>query len=237
MDSDQRTPEGHIERFLQAHNRVYNHLQDITRDKHSGSGFKDLVEITAGGENPLIQNYKEELISFNAVRNILVHDDTIADLKEEAIAEFERIADRICSPEKLLPKFRSDIDLFQPGDELMTVLEYMGEYDYSQIIIRHEGLLSLLTVEGISKWLESGVGAKTVDLTVATVGDALSHEIESSFVCMSSSRTVYAAQEAFAKAPEDRGSRLFAIIVTNTGSRAESPLGIVTPWDLVEVEL
>jgi hypothetical protein len=225
-------------RFKKAHKKIYNHLQKITDERYSDSGFKDLVEVAARKENPIVQRYKSDLIKFNVVRNILVHEDKIDSLKEEAVSKFEKIADRICSPERLIPKFRREVDVFRPGDELMNALGYMRENNFSQIALRDEdGLLSVLTVEGVSRWLEQEAERRTVDVATATVGDALAHEVEDCFICMSSSRTVYAARRAFAKAPEEQGSRLFAIIVTNTGSRDQSPLGIGTPWDLVDVSL
>lgn len=238
MDESQNTHDNRIERFIKTHNRIEDYLIDVVDKKHSNKGFRDLLDIAESKENVLIRIYKDDLIRYNRIRNIISHErKTIADLHKDYVKNFEEIADNICSQERLIPKFESEIKVFDTDNRLVSVLEHMKENDYSQVVIDRGGLLSLLTVEGISKWLEVEAGQKAIDVTTADVSDALVHEIEDSFICMGSAKTVHAARNAFAKAPEENGSRLFAVIITNTGSRVESPLGIVTSWDLVHLDL
>lgn len=226
------------EKIKDLRERIKKHLEDNYDGDNSDIGFRGLVEVSANKGNPMVRYHKEELLNLNSIRNHLVHDKKIIkDLKEEGVEEFEDIARKICSPEKVLPRFRKDIYQFNTDDGLLNVLEYMRSNDYSQVVVDCEGFLSLLTVEGISKWLESEAGTGGINAKKADVSDALGHETKDSFTCMSSSKSVFAARDAFEKALEERGSRLFAIIITNTGNRAESPLGIITPWDLAHVSL
>jgi hypothetical protein len=74
-----------MERLRKANRRIYNQFQRVNSEKYSVSGFKNFVEADDGGEIPIIRNCKQELLSFNAVRNILVYDDTVADLRKEAV--------------------------------------------------------------------------------------------------------------------------------------------------------
>jgi hypothetical protein len=46
--------------------------------------------------------------------------------------------------------------------------------------------------------------------------------------------TIYDAREAFTHALRRKQPRLFALIVTENGKTTEKPLGIVTPWDLLD---
>ena len=51
---------------------------------------------------------------------------------------------------------------------------------------------------------------------------------------MARDATVFDAENAFAQLPNRDVSRLYAIIVTQNGKRTEKPLGIVTPWELLD---
>lgn len=75
-----------------------------------------------------------------------------------------------------------------------------------------------------------------IDVSDATVGQALRCEAPGGFRIMRRRDTVYDAREAFTRALERKQPRIFALIVTENGNTSEKPLGIVTPWDLLEGE-
>ena len=92
-----------------------------------------------------------------------------------------------------------------------------------------------MTVGGIARWLEDRVeqSGDGVDTAGATVGDVLAYEGAETHLAMARRQTVDDARQAFVDALE-RGERLLAVIVTEHGRLAERPIGIVTPWDLLE---
>jgi hypothetical protein len=73
-----------------------------------------------------------------------------------------------------------------------------------------------------------------IDVSKATVYDALRYEAYNGFQIMRRKDTIYDAREAFTHALRRKQPRLFALIVTENGKTTEKPLGIVTPWDLLD---
>jgi len=108
--------------------------------------------------------------------------------------------------------------------------------DLSQVVVRRDGDLTLLTAEGVSAWLRERTWDMSVNVRTARIADALERDVPSNSKVMSADRTVGDALAAFANAMRDGRPRLYAIIVTQHGRPTEEPLGIVTPWDLIAVE-
>ena len=98
---------------------------------------------------------------------------------------------------------------------------------------RHR-LLDLVTTEGIARWFERQAGEDLISVRETTVGDVLAEQPRGSFLLMARDATVFDAENAFAQLPNRDVSRLYAIIVTQNGKRTEKPLGIVTPWELLD---
>ncbi len=132
--------------------------------------------------------------------------------------------------ETLLPRFAQHLWLFSPDEPLSDAIALMNERDFSQVVVQRDGHLGLLTNEGIARWFEHHPGELPTD---ATIGDALAYDTPGSASIMSGRQTIGDALRAFSQALSEGRPRLAGIIVTPSGSPAESPLGIVTPWDLL----
>ena len=112
----------------------------------------------------------------------------------------------------------------------------MRDEDFSQIVIEEKGRVSLLTVEGVAKWLEQQADKDVITVAKVKVSDALACDLPDTFVVMGPEDTIYDAQQAFKNSIEKNRPRLFAVIVTENGKRTGKPIGIVTPWDLTPEE-
>jgi CBS domain-containing protein len=138
--------------------------------------------------------------------------------------------------ERLIPRFEKHIWCFSPGEQLRTALMYMREEDFSQVVVQVNGKLRLLTGEGIARWLADRARQhEAIDLGRATVGEALlleSGELPNVEV-MPSQASVSQAARLFKDGIERGEPRLYAIVITANGRDDETPLGIVTPWDLL----
>lgn len=110
----------------------------------------------------------------------------------------------------------------------------MRENVFSQTVVEISSGFTLLTTEGVSRWLESQVEEDIISVREARISDALSFEVKGAGLFMARNETVYAAREAFMKVPREGRERLLAILVTDHGRKSEKPLAIVTPWDLLE---
>jgi CBS domain-containing protein len=123
---------------------------------------------------------------------------------------------------------------YRPNDLLTSALQDMEANDYSQVIVHSSGGLALVTVEGVTRWLAQWAGQGKVTLTGVELRDILELEHEENLLVMSTDQTVREAVDAFKSAISEGRPRLYAIVMTETGESTDSPVGIVTPEDLVE---
>ena len=219
--------------FVQLYNQLDEHLAQVM-DEDSRTPFYSLVE-KAVQRRLIVKRDEATLKKYGSLRNLIVHDAdyperVLAEPTEETLAQFGRIVRRLTNP-RTLDEFRSEVRTFSERDSLASALEYMRSGDFSQIVVRDDGL-ALLTTEGVAKWLERQQGA--VSLADATVGDALTYELAGGFQLTGRRETLEQAQAAFTEALERGKPRLYALIITENGRAHETPLGVVTPWDVIE---
>ena len=226
-----------VEAFL----TLYQKLDEYLR-RNAGQArdltFAQRID-TLAQKHPVLRRNAAKLKDYGDLRNTLVHQRDpgggwIAIPSERTLQEFKQIVQAILSPEKLIPRFQnSDIHLFSPQDAMVTALQHMREHDYSQVVLQIEGQLSLLTVEGIAKWLEEQAREDIISVNEAILMDALRYEQAENVFIMSRNQTVYKAMEIFMLAIEQRKPRIYALLITEHGKATESLQGIVTPWDLL----
>jgi hypothetical protein len=111
--------------------------------------------------------------NINRIKYAYQHNrETLTIPTEQALQEFEQIVQAIVSPPKLISKLEKDktIQLFSPSDPLITALRHMEDNDYSQVVVQAEGKeLSLLTVEGVARWLEKQAKDEVISLRDAHI--------------------------------------------------------------------
>ncbi len=219
---------------------VYNRLCDYLRQLTGGDTNWDfpLLLQKASDKNAGVRKYKDMLQAYNRLRNAIIHwkdypDKIIATPLEEEVVRFRQVVDSVCTPKRVIPMFQKQVQVFETSEKLSVALRYMKQEDYSQVVVRAQGKHVLITVEGIARWLESQVENELVDIESATLGDILPCDTSLSFIFMDRNCSVYDAEAAFGETIGRNRPRLLAIIVTHNGRPTETPLGIVTPWDLI----
>ncbi|MHB1294419.1 MAG: hypothetical protein ACYC4R_05425 [Anaerolineae bacterium] len=175
-----------------------------------------------------------------ALRNAIVHeshypDEIIADPRPEIINELRRLIDTLNSPTTIYPRFRRDVRVFGPQDHLGDVLAHMQEKDYSQVVVRIDAEHRVLSSEGIVRWLSRARDVGLADLEGAVVEEVYECEDPRSLQCMGPEESVDAAILAFEGALTEGIPRLQAILITDRGRSTEQPLGIITPWDIINL--
>lgn len=171
-------------------------------------------------------------------RNTISHDSDWPDHVAEPTAEtVERLREILATvregPETVLDLSSPDPRAFQVDDGLADALRFMGENDFSQVIVSTSDGLELLTSEGVARWVELRIDERGDFIAEGvTIGDALAHDLPGSGLIWSRGRNAVDAYDAFAGGCRGSSPRLFGIIVTQNGSPDETPLGIVTPWDV-----
>lgn len=129
----------------------------------------------------------------------------------------------------LLPRFQRAIVVHDADYGLRGALQEMHREDYSQVVVRVEGRLRLLTRDGLGRLMADAWNDDYVDLKHAGISDALWYEPPGTMVVMAGDRTVAEAREVFTRLT---AVRVYAIVVTDSGDDQGQPHGIVTPWNL-----
>lgn len=221
-----------VDAFLALYNRLDEYLQ---QNAGQASSFVDRLEVLAQN-NRVLRRSVAKLRDYRDLRNVLVHGGIIAIPTEQALQEFKQIVQTLVSPSKLIPQFQRDIHLFSPSDPLVMALRHMGDYDYSQVVVQAEGKkLSLLTVEGVARWLEEQAKDEIIDIKDAHIKDAQRYERAENVSIMNRNQTADDALSTFMLAIEQKRPRIYALLITEYGKLTEKPLGIVTPWDLLPI--
>lgn len=219
--------------FIGLYNQLADHLIAIT-SSNEFERFYRLIDMAAE-KNAAVRLHAQQLKKYGDFRNVIEHNNEFFDEPSEGtLARFQALAKNILSPTPLLPTFQRDIHCFSPDERLGSVLGYMRTNDYSQAVVHTGQKLALLTLEGIARWLTQSSEDDSVLLKHCSVEHVLTNEHEGNFSVMGRNHSVYDAKDAFSRPLGTDKTRLHAVIITQNGKKEEKPLGIITPWDILE---
>lgn len=219
--------------FIGLYNQLADHLITLT-GSNEFERFYRLIDMAAE-KNAAVRLHAQQLKKYGDFRNVIEHNNEFFDEPSEGtLARFQALAKNILSPEPLLPTFQKNVHCFSPTEQLGSALGYMRTNDYSQAVVHTGEKLALLTFEGIARWLAQSSEDDTVLLKKCTIDDVLMNEHEGSFSVMSRNHSIYDAKDAFSRPLGSGKTHLHAVIITQNGKIAEKPLGMVTPWDILE---
>lgn len=230
-------PVDRAEEFIQLFNQIESFLSLQVGPKKP-LPFVQLVD-AASIHSAAVRANNGHLKQFAKLRNAIVHDaeyppHIVAVPSLEALLRFKGIAQEVLEPSPLIPMFATQVRCFSPSDVLTEVLRFMREHDFSQTIVRDsDGRLSMITVEGITKWLADDLDRYQDSAKKTTLDSVLTVEPPGCFVIMGPDKTIFDAVDAFSNAIHLNATRLYAIAITENGGDSDDPIGFVTPWDLV----
>lgn len=226
------------EQFLDRFNELEQFLRELTNSRRV-IPFGNLIKSAANSNAP-VRRYERDLREYGDLRNAIVHEHprghVIAHITQEALDEFSEMVDQITAPETVYPLFQREIVVYHASDPLVRAIKDLWESDHSQVIVRTDKVLTLLSSAGIMRWLGSQIDGACVDLSDATVGDALAYEEAGGIAFVARDAPVDEARELFLSFPSRRQQRLRAVVITEHGRPSETPLGLITSSDLIELE-
>ena len=219
--------------FIHEFNDLESYLKRISNVEGHLS-FHNLIE-NAKQKSSVIRNYESFLKSAGTLRNAIIHGKEypyklIAEPNEEFVEDFIRINNAIQKPKLVSNLGSKNFHIYKIEDKLEDALRDMHENDYSQILYESNSKHSLITREGISKWLEANFPNDIISLKEITLEAISKFEEESNWCFLSRNTDIYEAKEKFA----DAQRKIQAIIVTQNGKYTEKPLSIITHWDIGE---
>ncbi|MDQ1144254.1 CBS domain-containing protein [Bacillus sp. SORGH_AS 510] len=225
------------ERFEAAFNRIHKCLMKLVRNARSDS-FKVLLD--SGNSHAIIRTHRHDLYQYAKLRNALVHEKIkeryyIAEPNVDVVTHIEMIADRFEQPVTVLSIASSPVLYYKEETPLMDIMKVVDKLSISifPIYDASGAFKGLLTSEGIIRWL-SKQPSSTISIEKVRVRDLMVHEKPHEVVFVKKEADIFEVEEIF----EDTflaQKKLEAVIITENGKATEKLLGIITSWDLVEI--
>ncbi|MFN8007522.1 MAG: CBS domain-containing protein [Terriglobia bacterium] len=199
----------------------FTRLLDEYLRHHPGWHDADLLKMVAGVRNAIVH------CKTNAYQYVAVPTPTLGE-------ELRACRDRLTNPPHVIPAFKRRVETVSIDDTLARVLRLISLRDYSQFpVYDAERFQGLLTENGITRWLADHI-AKEISLIelegVSVRHVLLNEEKRPNFLFVSQDMLVDDVKELFAS-----HELLEAGIITLTGKRSESLLGIATRWDMIQI--
>ncbi|WP_246860884.1 CBS domain-containing protein [Bacillus sp. REN3] len=225
-------------RFETAFNRIHKALKEMVRDTESDA-FVELLY--AGYKNhSLIRKFKKELHQFAKLRNAIVHervnaDYYIAEPHIEVVERIEGISREFEKPLTALSIATSPVFYYYEDAYLKDVLKVINKFDFTRFPIydKDDQYIALLTATEIIQWMARHFSDNVVHFEDVRIRDLLTGKKKYYVTFVPQTATLYEIEEKF----EDyhtRGKKLQAVIITEKGDRGGKPIGVITPWDLLD---
>lgn len=226
------------ERFEVAFNQVHDALKDIVQI--SDNRFVVLVKVGAK-KYQVIESFKKDLEQYAKLRNAIVHEKMevgfyIAEPNARVVHHIEKIANILSRPNYALSIATKNVVFFDYSDSILKVTTAIKENGYSKFpVYKNNKCLGLLTSSSIVKWMAQNLESSTVNLADIHVTDIMNYEKEHPLNFVAKEINIFEVEDIFEKAHKNK-TKLEAVIITENGRSDEKPLGIITPWDLIEID-
>ncbi|WP_338448265.1 CBS domain-containing protein [Niallia oryzisoli] len=227
------------ERFEVAFNQIHSWLRKNIRDARSDK-FTDLLK-NGFPQHSLIRKNYHDLKMFARLRNSIVHEKIdqgfyIAEPHEKVVEQIETIASLLLQPKYAHLIGSKPVFYYHENTVLVDVLRVMKSKPYSIFPIYDEtGYKWLLTAECIIQWLALNLSDQTIHLEDIQVKNLFGISKVRPVEFVDKDADMFEVEEIFEQYHQNN-QRLEAVIITTTGNKAEKPLAIITPRDLVEMD-
>ncbi|MFJ7726983.1 CBS domain-containing protein [Neobacillus sp. NPDC097160] len=226
------------ERFEVAFNQVHDALRDIVQI--NDERFVVLVKIGAK-KYQIIETFKKDLEQYARLRNAIVHEKMevgfyIAEPNAKVVNHIEKIANVLSRPNYALSIASKNVVYFDVQDSILKVTDAIKEYGYSKFpIYKNKKCIGLLTAGSIVKWMAEHMESGHVNLSDIHVSDIMEYEKDRPIEIVDKSINIFEVENIFEKAHKMK-RKLEGVIITENGKIDEVPLGMITAWDLIEID-
>ncbi|MBU0996774.1 MAG: CBS domain-containing protein [Firmicutes bacterium] len=234
------------EDFLKFFNDLERHLRIEYNDgRFSESSFMGtLYRIKGKKSNPIISDKDNfEILSQAAqLRNIMVHNEGVAEPTEEFLIRFKKVVNRIIRPKRVLEVMRPirELSVACLDDSIEDMINLMKKNNYSNIpVVENHKLKGVFTERTLFHYMmmdNKGIVKKDMKMQDLLEAMDLDNDPTQYFDFIPKDIDIYEALISFEKDyEEDR--ELEILFVTEHGLSSEAILGIITVWDLKQAFL
>ncbi|MEW8969874.1 MAG: CBS domain-containing protein [Mesobacillus sp.] len=225
-------------KFETAFNRIHKALKEMVK----GTDSDAFVELLYSGykNHSLVRKYKSELHQFAKLRNAIVHervnaDYYIAEPHIEVVERIEEIAREFEKPQTALSIATSPVFYYYEDAYLKDVLKVINKFDFTRFPVydKDDKYVALLTSTEIIQWMAKHFSDSVVHFEDVRVKELLTKGKNYFVTFVDEDASLYHIEELFERY-HTRGKKLQAVIITETGDRHGKPIGVITPWDLLD---
>lgn len=187
-------------------------------------------------KNSVIKHFQDDLIEYAQLRNAIVHDrveetEIIAEPHDRVVENIQTIASLLNEP-PTLKKFRFKELLTCELDDLFAdVLNKMSQKGYSQVpVLKNGQITNLLSASMIVHYIYQSIHQNKIQLDGVKVSDVLEKQTHH-FKVVEYEETIMNVLELFNESHE-QGKTMFGLIVKDSKSNNDQPIGLLTLKDL-----
>lgn len=228
-----------VQRFEIAFNRIHTRLKELSKGSNSDR-FVDLLQENKDKYSAFRYHFYN-LKQYAKLRNAIVHEEIaedyyIAEPHISVVENIEKISESVYHPPSaftLAAKPVIYVNLTMPVEKLLDII---NKYGYSQYpVYEHKRFKGLITDGGIARWLSAHIHEGYTFIKKCNVEHVLKSEKMKNVAFMEQSKDIYELESLFEQFSQKK-QKLEAVLITETGVQHELPLGIVTSWDLLQID-
>lgn len=225
-------------RFISCYNQIDQSLR-AQYDLSKSSSYTEVIR-RASRMNAFVKKYEDQLIDYGRLRNAIVHSFNesmvIAEPHTDVVEEYERLAKVICTPPLAVDTVcNKDIHTITYDVPLNIVIQNIYKTGISNWPVYKDGML--IGVANSRKLIKE-IGKKIYEkkdineyLENTKIEDAISNFGEDNYYTIANQNvTLDKILQLFS---ENR--KLSLIVITETGSLLEQPIGVVAIADIMDV--
>jgi len=225
-------------RFISAYNQVDQALRNQC-DFGKSMSYTETIR-KASKTNAFVKKYEEVLIDYGRLRNAIVHsfneNTVIAEPHTDVVEDYEKLATIICTPPLAIDTVcNRDINTITHNTLLCDVIENIYKSDNSNWPVYKDGMLIGIAN---SRKLMKEIGKKIYEkkdlneyVNNTIIADAINNFGEDNYYTIANKNvTLDKILNLFS---ENR--KLALIVITETGSLLEQPIGVVAIADIMDV--
>lgn len=225
-------------RFISAYNQIDQSLRS-QYDLGKSISYTEAVR-RASRSNALVKKYEDKLIDYGRLRNAIVHsfneDLVIAEPHTDVVVEYESLAKTICTPPLAVDTvINRDVKTLSHDTLLCDVVEKIYKSGNSNWPVYKDGMLigvanSRKLIKEIGKTiyekkdLDDFVNNTLIEDVINDFGEDTYYTIANKNVTLDKILNMFT---------ENR--KLSLIIITETGSLLEQPIGVIAIGDIMDV--
>jgi Predicted transcriptional regulator with C-terminal CBS domains len=175
------------------------------------------------------------------VHNEVTPGYVLAEPHDSVVKNIMEIAAKLESPKIISDVIQKQkISTFSPEDNLSKILNKIKNNKFTQFpIFSSKGFEGILSENGITNWLAANIKEDIISISETKVADILlCEESKENFRFINRRTSIYEVEDYFQKFTNQGQSNGCLLILNNPKrlTNEQDILGIVTPWDLTEID-